>query len=163
MGNSGSDMDSILLPVGLIRPHNYQTFLPCHLPRETDAWWSYGHTYHTSALMSVSLPWTQYLDGEFLSFSHFEIIFICVEKGYPHSIMSLAYLRMKFSSEKIKSDLVIEPLTPGRLMCVARLAACRRDGSPPAAPDRFIVSSFVFPSTAKLAILGKDTEGHDAR
>ena len=77
------------------------------------------------------------------------------KKGYPHSMMILAYLRMKFSSEKMNKERVMEPLTPGRLMWVARLAACRSDWSPPGRP---MASSVPVPSTAKLAILQEQTQ-----
>lgn len=39
-------------------------------------------------------------------------------KGYPHATMDLAYFRMKFSSEKMKSD-----VGPGSLTVDGRLDA----------------------------------------
>ena len=47
-------------------------------------------------------------------------------KGYPHSMMRRAYLRMKFSSLKMKRDRVLEAPMPGRLMLLALLATFRR-------------------------------------
>lgn len=45
-------------------------------------------------------------------------------------MMILAYLRMKFSSLKMKRDLVLEDPMPGRLMVVALLEADRKEASP---------------------------------
>jgi hypothetical protein len=49
-------------------------------------------------------------------------------------MMSLAFLRMQFSSEKMKSDRDAAPDRPGRLTWLERLATFRREESPPIPP-----------------------------
>ena len=80
--------------------------------------------------------------------------FYISRKGYPHSMMRLAYFRMKFSSLKMKSERVLELPIPGRLMLVAVLAMLRNELScePPLPP-----SSMVAVSVVRLAILVKDS------
>ena len=63
--------------------------------------------------------------------------------------MSLAYFRMKFSSEKMNRDLVFEDPRPGSVMSVARLATFRKEFSWLPGPP----SSLPPPSITSVAIL----------
>lgn len=74
-------------------------------------------------------------------------------KGYPHSMMILAYLRMKFSSLKIKSERVFCDAMPGILMSAAFLLV---DPNPPS--DSPSPSSRPKESAWNVAILGEENK-----
>ena len=61
-------------------------------------------------------------------------LFLKRRKGYPHSMMSLAFLRMQFSSEKMKRDRDAAPDNPGRLTWLERLATFLKEESAPIPP-----------------------------
>ena len=55
-------------------------------------------------------------------------------KGYPHSMMICAYLRMKLSSLKMKRDLALVWFMPGSCSRVVRLAAPPSESVPAPVP-----------------------------
>ena len=81
-----------------------------------------GKTYGVIFSFKTDLP---YITLTLLSAYH-KYISSNYLKGYPHSMMRRAYLRIKFSSLKMKRDRVLEAPMPGRLMLLALLATFRR-------------------------------------
>ena len=97
-------------------------------------------------------------------------------KGYPHSMMRRAYLRMKFSSLKMKRDRVLEAPMPGRLMLLALLATFRRlfswlpsrgpSSPPPESADSPAILKYIKDKTVVTTLpilwpLGHFTLGHE--
>ena len=77
-------------------------------------------------------------------------IYHAIRKGYPHSMIILAYFRIKFSSLKMNNDRVLLEPNPGSDRCAARDVACPRE--PSVGPDISTPSRFK-PAAVNDAIL----------